>query len=416
MALIAGAGGRRTAANMRLPNATHPLLRRGLSRLRRWNRPWVWTDVILPMAAIRFALLLAGWFSQFILPNPQYGAPDAVERGWHFSQSRLLDMWARWDAGWYFGLIRRGYRVEGEPAVTAANFAFFPLYPYLIKLLALPFPERMHTTERLLIIGLILSNIFLIIALILLHKLVSAMSDRETARRTVLYILLFPTGFILFCFYTESTFLFLSAAAFYAASRKSWWAACVCGGLLALTRPTGILISVPLVWMYLESVGWKPLRMRKNVLWFLLIPSGLVGYFWYAYQQTGDFLAPLNAQKAWKKELTAPWATLIYPYGGNAQVTSVEQVLTVAFLALAVLALYKLPSAAYGIYALLLIIPPLLTGTLISTSRYYVVVFPAFIVLALLGRNAVFDGLVKLVFFSLQIAFVVAWTRFYWVC
>ncbi|MGB9181216.1 MAG: hypothetical protein WCB68_18440 [Pyrinomonadaceae bacterium] len=391
------------------------MLPQSLNQVRKWNRQWIWTDVIGPMVAIRLALLLVGWLSQTILPNPNYPTQEAIARGWHFSQSRLLDMWARWDAGWYLSIVQAGYFTNGDIQATQSNIAFFPLYPYLIKLFVLLLPERLRTPERILIIALVISNLLLIAALILLHKLIADFSDRALAQRTILYLLLFPTGFILFCFYTESAFLFLSVAAFYAASKKSWGLACLFGSLLSLTRPLGVLIIIPLIWMYLESVEWKPLKIQKSVLWFSLIPLGLLFFLLYAHHLTGDYLAPIHAQKAWQKTFAMPWTTLFHSVGGDLQITHVEQILTILFIALGILSLFKLPSMSYGIYSLLLILPPLTSGTLISTSRYYVVVFPAFIVMALLGKRAILDNLFKLVFFALQILFIIAWTRFYWV-
>jgi Gpi18-like mannosyltransferase len=118
-------------------------------------------DVILPMVTVRLTLLVAGWLSQIVLPNPKYPVAEAVERGWHFSQSRLLDMWARWDAGWYFALIRGGYFVpEDDLRASQSSIAFFPLYPYAVKALVALLPMSMRTSERVLIIGLLVSNIF----------------------------------------------------------------------------------------------------------------------------------------------------------------------------------------------------------------------------------------------------------------
>ena len=400
---------------MRISTASHPALGRAVGKARGWGRGWVWTDVVVPVVVVRLALLLAGWFSQVVMPNPHYPAAEALARGWHFSQSRLLDVWARWDTGWYLAIVVAGYPEGPLEANAQSRFAFFPLYPLVVRLFTLLLPERLRSAERILIVGLLLSQVFLVAALILLHKLVSAMTDREAARRAVLYTLLFPTGFFLFCFYTESIFLLLAVGAFYAASRGAWGVACLLGGLLSLARPPGVLIGVPLLWMYLESIGWSPTRLRPDVLWFALIPAGLLSFLLYARRMTGDFLAPVRAQSGWQKTLTAPWATFLYPTGGDPYVTAVEQVLTVLFVALSVWSLFKLPSAGYGIYALLLIIPPLTSGTLLSTSRYYLVVFPAFVVLALLGRRPFVDDIIKIIFFGLQIAFMVAWSSLYWV-
>lgn len=386
-----------------------------LGRLRSGLHSWVWIDVLIPLLLTRFALILAGWFSTGLLPNPEYPTKEAVARGWNFSSHRWLDIWGRWDTGWYFSIVQNGYSVSNDIYHVQSNIAFFPFYPYLIKLLLLPFPAQMLTPGRLLLAGVLLSNAFLLGALILLHKLVTSLADRDVARRTILYLLLFPTGFFLSCFYTESTFLFLSVGAFYAAHRRAWMTACLFGCCLALTRPLGVLISVPLFWMYLAGAEWKLNRIKANVLWFLLIPAGLLSFFFYAYRLTGDFLAPMHAQKAWQKVFAMPWNTILDPVGGTPHMMRVDQAFTILFLAGAVLSLRKLPSASYGIYALLLILPPLTSGTLISTTRYYVVVFPVFIVFALLGRRSdLADQSIRVVFLSLQIMLMIAWCQFYW--
>ncbi|HEY0081365.1 MAG TPA: hypothetical protein VGB61_01140, partial [Pyrinomonadaceae bacterium] len=110
-----------------------------------------------------------------------------------------------------------------------------------------------------------------------------------------------------------------------------------------------------------------------------------------------------------------PWSTILHPFGGSAHLKRIDQAFAILFLAGAVVCLRKLPSAAYGIYALLLVLPPLTSGTLISTTRYSVVVFPVFILFALLGRRFdTADQAVKIIFLSLQIMFMIAWSQFYW--
>ncbi len=391
------------------------ILSQTLRRLRDGRHSWVWIDVLSPLLLTRLALILAGWFSTGLLPNPEYPAKEAVARGWNFTAHRWLDIWGRWDTGWYFSIIQGGYTVGGDLYHVQSNIAFFPFYPYLVKLLLLPIPARALTPGVLLFVGVLLSNAFLLAALILLHKLVTSLTDRDTARRTILYLLLFPTGFFLSCFYTESTFLFLSVGAFYAAHRRAWMIACLFGCCLSLTRPLGVLVSIPLFWMYLEAAEWKLSGIKANVLWFLLIPTGLLTFFFYAYHLTGDFLAPMHAQKAWQKVFVMPWSTILHPFGGSAHLKRIDQVFVILFLAGAVVSLRKLPSAAYGIYTLLLVLPPLTSGTLISTTRYSLVVFPVFIMFALLGRRFdPADQAVKIVFLSLQIMFMIAWSQFYW--
>jgi Gpi18-like mannosyltransferase len=390
---------------------------RQLKSIQQWSRHWIWTDVISIFIVTRFALLLIGWFTQFIAPNVHYPGQESVARGWDYTTFRLLDIWGRWDTGWYLGIVKYGYVIDGPLHSTQSNIAFFPLYPYLVKLLALLIPGSQTRPRVLLLIGVIVSNLFLVGALLLLHKLiVTTFNDQSLAQRSIQYLLFFPTGFFFSCFYTESAFLFLSVAAIYAATRRSWAAAGLSGGLLALTRPVGVLVIIPLAWLYLESLDWKLVKIRMNILWLLLVPAGLFSFLLVAYKLSGDFLAPLHVQQAWQRKFVMPWQTLISPFGGNASVTFIEQVLVVGFIALALLSLLKLPSASYGLYSLLLIVVPLTSGTLMSTSRYLVVVFPVFILMAIWGgRISMVDRTLKTVFLTLQVLFMTAWCQFYWV-
>ena len=382
----------------------------------RVNRPWIWRDVLIPFAATRCALLLVGWFSRYFPVYLKYPIREAVRRGWHVSPHRWLDIWARWDAGWYMSIVRSGYAASGDLHTTQSNVAFYPLYPYVVKLLALLIPAPLRTLDATLLIGILVSNAFLLVALVLLHKLVTAsFNDESLARRTVLYLLLFPTGFFFSCFFTESTFLCMSVAAFHAASRKSWAVAAFFAGLLTLTRPQGVLIAAPLAWMYLASLGGDPRRIRWDAAWFLLIPLGLLAFLFECYRCTGDFLATFHVHAAWRCRYTMPWDTFLHPDHYNHFITPIDRVSTAGFLLLAVASLFLLPSAAYGIYALLIVSPLTFLGTLKSGARYCVVAFPVFIVLAMLGRRPSLHAFIAILFLVLQVLLMVAWCQLYWV-
>jgi hypothetical protein len=70
----------------------------------------------------------------------------SVARG-QFSPINLLDMWARWDSGWYLDIALNGYALRGPIETTQSNVAFFPLYPLLIRTLLLLVPESWRTPE-----------------------------------------------------------------------------------------------------------------------------------------------------------------------------------------------------------------------------------------------------------------------------
>ncbi len=130
----------------------------------------IWTDVIAPLVVTRALLVGVAWASLRLLrPNPDYPLQDAAARGWHFTRWWPLDIWARWDTGWYLDVIGNGYRVQGSAASAQSNFAFFPLYPETVKALAGLLPASARTVEAQLLIGVLLSNVLFLAALILLR-------------------------------------------------------------------------------------------------------------------------------------------------------------------------------------------------------------------------------------------------------
>jgi Gpi18-like mannosyltransferase len=380
------------------------------------NRTWIGRDIIVPFSITRSALLLVGWFSQYFPPDLNYPAREAVQRGWHFSSHRLLDIWGRWDSGWYASIVFNGYTIDGELGNSQSNIAFFPLYPYLVKIFFQLLPARFQTLESMLIIGVIVSNIFFVGALILFYKLVIVLyQNRRVAQRAVLYLLLFPSGFFFSCFYTEATYLFFSIASFYAASKQRWRMACILGFFVGIARPLGVVIALPLGLEYMKIRGWRIHRIDKDAAWFLLIPLGFFLFLFSFYRTTGTFFAPMVAQSSWGKVFAMPWETLLKPMAYFAFITPFDNVFIVGFILLSIVALIRLPSYSYGIYSLLLLIPPLMTGNSRSLIRYCTVVFPVFIILALWGKRYSVNQFVTILFLTLQLLFMVAWSQFYWV-
>lgn len=391
------------------------LLSPGLTRARDWSRHWALPEVVIPFLLTRFALFVTGWFSRYFRPDPYYPIEAAVARGWQFSPHRLIDIWGRWDTGWYLSIVNHGYNVPGDLHTVQSSIAFFPLYPYMVKVLTFLLPARLRTPGAEVFLGAVVSNVLLLWGLILLYKLVtSSLNDAAIARRTVVYMLLFPTSFFFSCCYSESTFLFLSVAAFYAASRQAWWRSALLGGLLALTRPLGVLILIPLVWIYLQAREWKLRKVGWEIVSFLLVPAGLVVYSLSIYHLTGDLLAPLQVQAAWGRGLALPWQTIASPTEFNPFITPVDQMVVVGFILLGLVSLVLLPKS-YGLYSLALMLPPLFTGTLMSVARYYLPIFPIFIVLAMAGRWRAVDRFLAVTFFVVQVLFMAAWSQFYWI-
>ncbi|MBI3914003.1 MAG: glycosyltransferase family 39 protein, partial [Chloroflexi bacterium] len=159
-------------------------------------------------------------------------------RGAAIETNPLLAPWQRFDANWFLKIAQFGYSADDGSVV------YFPFYPILIRLLG-----KILLGNNLLAASLI-SNAALVGVLYLLYQLARDLTDEASATRTVAYLAIFPTVFFLFAPYTESLFLFLTLAAFHDATRARWARASIWGALAALTRLQGILLIVPLFYMW----------------------------------------------------------------------------------------------------------------------------------------------------------------------
>lgn len=385
----------------------------------RWNKlreGWFWQSIGLPFLATRLAAVVVMWFGRYYLPNPTY--VRYTERGWVSSPHFLLDIWARWDALHYLSIIEQGYQPAADLSSQMSNVAFFPAYPYLVRLFTFLLPAGLVSRSVILVIGLALSNLLFLAALAMLYRLVrDRVYDEAAARRTVLLVILFPAGFYFSAFYTESLFLFLTLLAFTAALDRRWWLAGLSAGLLTVTRAQGILIVVPLAWLYLDSIRWRLRNLRLEALWLAFTPLPLAAHLAWLYTRTGDFFAPMTAQKAWGHQISNFRENVLgaFSYAG-ADVYKLNILFLGCFLLLGLWALLKIPnSRAYGLFALLLPAANLFTGNYLGMTRYLAVVFPAFIALAALLKPRELFWLAGVLFLCLQAAFWVGWVNLYWI-
>lgn len=391
----------------------------------RFTAQWteVWRNALLPYLATRLVLLLVGLLATFyILPlmmsNPILPSHTANIR---FPQA-LWMMWQRFDSGFYLDIARSGY----WPATTLhtpSNWAFYPLFPFLISIFVLPFG---HSSNAYSLVGLFISNVWALVAITYLYLLVRRDFGKQTASRAVLLLALFPTSFYLSTIYPESLFLALSTMCIYYARHHKWLLAGLCGGLASATRSQGLLLLVPVAWEYWQVTSdryvplpdkssytltewvqvWFSSRLRGLLLasrafrnWLsalslLLIPCGLFAFMIYARIKTGDFLATFhNEQWGWGRQLSYPWRLLIYslrhpilgePMNWNFWVLNI--ILAFVFLGFTVWAFRKLPMI-YALYTAVMVLLPLSANLLNSLGRLYLVVFPAFILLALWGGD-----------------------------
>lgn len=322
-----------------------------------------------------------------------------------------LDMWAQWDARHYVDIALRGY---DPPAAPESNIAFFPLYPLLIRVVLVALGRVDEQTGAL--VGLVISNLALFGALLYLSALVARDFSLSVARRTVLYLLVFPTTLFLSSVYAESVFLAAAVASLYHARAGEWGRASVAGLLAALTRPFGVLLVVPIAVELYRQHG----RLRH---WLALIgpPLGLalfVGYLWWLFD---DPLAYFHAGTTWGRGLHAPWDVLLGYIGGplvafDWPYSWLDLISMLAMVAILIVGIRRVP-LSYSSYSAAGLVFAMSTGVAwFSASRHALALFPLIIVLALIGWRYRWFNWAWLAFsVFLAVAFMVREALGYWV-
>lgn len=366
-----------------------------------WRRALRYSALVY--LGVRLGLFLVGLLSTALLPVrepvdvPGWPA-TSPSSSWH----HVFTAWERHDALWFLRIAAEGYRVDDGSA------AFFPLYPLLSRVVGGAFGGAW------LLGAYVVANVALVVALTVLYRLTELELSEAAARRTVLYLAVFPTAFFLYAPYTESLFLALVVGCLYAARRQAWLLAGYLGALAALTRSTGLLLVLPLAveaLLQLRASG-GPLRPRLLRLAGALTASASVAlgtgaYLLYWERLSGEALRPLEVQGAtWSRERAWPWETLAagaregvayfggYPGGYH----TVDLVLVLLALAAGVwVALRVRATYAVWVWASLLFPLTLAFGgrPFLSMPRFVVVVFPLFWALAALSaRWRVHDAVV----------------------
>lgn len=230
-----------------------------------------------------------------------------------FYPAALPDLYVRWDSEWYLSLAQGGYSPADlhptQPGAT--NYAFYPLYPLLMWIVA-------HATGLSLAwAGVLISNLCFLGALFIVFALAEEWSgDRAVARVAVLLLCCVPEGFVFSAVYTESLFLLLTGASMLLFERRQYLAAGMCAALSSAVRSNGVLVVVYFGLSLLREGGFKrTLRFwdePERYLPIVMAPLGLFGFWWMAMLTTGDAFAQAStAAHGWDWRSTWPWTNIV---------------------------------------------------------------------------------------------------------
>ncbi len=303
-----------------------------------------------------------------------------------------LDPWFRWDAGWYMSIIRQGYSLH-EPVPGQHNTVFFPLYPMLSRGVAWLFQTDPMWGAFL------VSNVCFIAAALVLYRWVSEQWDRRTALSTVLLLSTAPHAFYFSAGYTESVFLLMWVAAFYAAHRRAWFTAAVFIALSGATRLVGVVAIAGVGLVALEQANWSLRKLSPRVLWLALGVTGLLGFAAFLHFQLGNawLFTGTSDVAGWGKE-RASWEHFVNAFGvalnpvawrsGHVDIANTTHLILLTLATVVAVTSRKRIGLALVIFSLLTL--GVYWRVWFSASRYVLTLFPLYVSMAVLLRRRPF--------------------------
>jgi hypothetical protein len=324
------------------------------------------------------------------------------------SDIRFFELWVGSDAQWYLAIAEDGYPSRSEieaadatsrPKVIAntdvgLKYAFFPLWPVVIRATAFVVPDLDTAAFSA-------ANVLSVVALLWLYRLLAGRSGRNAAFWTVTVLACWPFAMFLHVPFTESLFLLLSVATFAASEKRRWFWAGVCIGLASVTRPNGIaLFVVPLVrhaaWLWRER-RWD-WRESARLLWLFVAALPIGAFLVHNAVKTGDPFYFTRVSEWWGYEPTSVlqnlWNNTAGAVMGFPQLPihgfhrSQIDVAVMALWVFGLVAGVRVVPAHYTAYGAVVVLIPLMTkGDLMSFSRYALMAWPVFCVPVLLLKD-----------------------------
>lgn len=339
--------------------------------------------IILMFLAWRLFLAVVLFFSlQFVALQYEDRFLGGGPVNYHLAPE--LFSWANFDGEHYLSIAIFGY--------SGLEQAFFPVYPALISFLAKPFsPDLPSNLINSTIAGLVISNLSFLLALIAFWNLIKIDYSNKVASLALIVLLTFPTSFYFGAVYSESLFLLLSVASFYLVRKGRFLAGSALGAVASATRVFGVLLLVAFI---IEAFGQR--AKFSKWFWVFLIPLGLLFYMLYQWvvfddpllfyklqkivgeqHQSGFTLLPQVYFRYLKMLLSVEATNPIY------QTIILEFSVGVIFFILPIYGYFKKVRLSYLAFAMLGFLLPTIQGSFSSLPRYVIVLFPAFLVLAL---------------------------------
>jgi hypothetical protein len=236
---------------------------------------------ILSLPKVRVVLLVTGWFAVVILlfffSNQKFTYNTSITTP-SFEVPKLLSTTYHWDSGYYLSIAEKGY-----DSTTPNQYAFFPLYSLLIRWVSV-------LTGNLVTAAILINYFSLVVTALSLVSITRRLLPGVVQTLPLFLLLVFPSAYFLAGVYGESLFLALSLGAYLLALQKRWWLAALVAGFASAGRVPGSLVSLLVIFLFLESNNWK-LRVKdvpKFIAIILISCAGILVYSLFLHRELGS--------------------------------------------------------------------------------------------------------------------------------
>lgn len=315
----------------------------------------------------------------------------------------FLGQFANWDGHHYLTIAEFGYYRMQE-------YAFFPLYPLLIKITT-------YLSGSFLLSGIVINVVCAFLGFLFLYKLMYIEVNKEIAFKTILLLFLFPTSFFFVVVYSEALFFLFTILTFYSLKKEKYFLAALFSGLATATRPLGLAVAAAVFYQLILLTKKKQLKYYMS--WMRVIGlsifsvSGIIFYMAFLFFESSSPFSFLTAQSNWNRNPGLPWEgillnilNIIASENILLSLSVVWEFLFAVFGLGIVLRSFRFLPTHYSLYALISLLLPLTTSSLMSFPRFLLPIFPLFMVLSLIRNRLTFltYGIVStalLIYFSI---------------
>ncbi|MGA9398689.1 MAG: mannosyltransferase family protein [Anaerolineaceae bacterium] len=320
-------------------------------------------------------------------------------------------------------MTNKAFCTAGQDAdCYSLSYAFFPFYPFLMRITALLFSFLPLTAiARFTLAGVVISLLGTLTAMLALFHMVRSSLGDDDGIRSAFFLVIFPGSFFLAQVYTEGLFVGLTFGALACLLDRKWYLAGLLAALAVWTRPGGALLFLPMALLWVLDRVWK-----KG--WKVTLTSGAA------------VIAPLLSYGIWSLTPLAEKFHLVEDryYGRGLldihlsrrvwdialQSFTQDNLQTKFYYAIEITAVgLALASCIYlinkhpeiSLYGLAMIFFALTSGSAQGMIRYMVVLPSLFWMLARLGRQPVFDRIWTLLSCLLMGLLALLFSFNYWV-